>query len=148
LVKGRAEPQERDTLAGQANLAATATAERTQPVQLARALRRQGMDVALVPSARRAGALRPAEIEAVAGGRDVSAARNIGGRRTYIEARPTTPGAGIVLWQQASLAVEPQAEARRRYVIALALGLAAGAVGGLLLPPQLARPPRGRARGG
>ena len=38
LVKGAAESQARDTLAGQANLAATATAERTQPVQLARAL--------------------------------------------------------------------------------------------------------------
>src|SRR5215510_10496597 len=52
LVKGAAESQARETLAGQADLAATATAERTQPVQLARALRRQGIDVALVPSAR------------------------------------------------------------------------------------------------
>src|SRR5215475_6410584 len=39
LVKGAAESQARETLAGQADLAATATAERTQPVQLARALR-------------------------------------------------------------------------------------------------------------
>ncbi|HEV8526652.1 MAG TPA: HAMP domain-containing sensor histidine kinase, partial [Actinomycetes bacterium] len=146
LVKGAAESQARDTLAGQANLAATATAERTQPLQLARALRRQGIDVALVPSASAAEALRPAEIEAVAGGRDVSAARDIGGRPTYIEARPTTPGAGIVLWQQASLAEEPQEEARRRYVIALALGLAVGAVGGLLLARQLARPLQRAAR--
>ncbi len=146
LVKGAAESQARETLAGQADLAATATAERTQPVQLARALRRQGIDVALVPSARAADALQPGEVEAVTNGQVVSAARDIGGRRTYIEARPTTPGAGIVLWQQASLAQEPQVEARRRYVIALALGLAAGAAGGLLLARQLARPLQRAAR--
>jgi len=146
LVKGAAESQARDTLAGQADLAATATAERTRPAQLARALRRQGIEVAVVPSAHAAEALRPAEIESVTRGQDVSSARDIGGRRTYIEARPTTPGAGVVLWQQASLAKEPQAEARRRYVIALALGLGAGAVGGLLLARQLARPLQRAAR--
>ena len=146
LVKGAAESQARATLAGQADLAATATAERTRPAQLARALRRQGIEVGLVPSAHAAEALRPAEIDAVTGGQDVSAARDIGGHRAYIEARPTTPGAGVVLWQRASLAEEPQAEARRRYVIALALGLGAGAVGGLLLARQLARPLQRAAR--
>lgn len=77
---------------------------------------------------------------ALAAGRPVDAAREVGGRRVLVQGRPLASGGGVALLQPASQAGEVDRPLRRRLFLALLVGLAGGGLAGVLLARRLARP--------
>ncbi len=86
-------------------------------------------------------ALTAADRAQLAAGREVSASRDVRGRRVYIEARPIASGA-IVLVEGRSDATAGGEAALRRTLLAILLGVAASALLAVLLARWLARPLR------
>ncbi len=140
LVRDAAEEQARDALGSQAELLATSAelqGGRVLTGRVGRLLADQGVNAALVGRERAEAVLTDAEVAAVSDGLPVSAVRRVAGARTYIEARPFGTGQGVVIWQEAQLAQEPQRAAARRYLGLLVLGVGAGALAGYLLARRL-----------
>ena len=151
-----AEREARDNLAADADLisAALGALEPGRPARnlrvtgMLRLFEQQGLNVILIPATteRVLPVLSPAEVDAVRGGQDLSGVRNVDGQRVMYEARSLRDGAGVLVYQEAEVAVAPQHEARRRLLLALLAGLAGAALVGVLLARRLARPLRRAAR--
>jgi signal transduction histidine kinase len=143
--------QARDALAAEANLAASALRGRVgravstpQGERIVAQLRRQGTAVYLVSDGRpdRAG-LPGAVVTRVGAGEAVSRRARVDGRLSLVEARPLSPGDGLVL-------VRPVATGtawlvvRSLWLPGLA-GLAGGVLAGVLMARRLSRPIRNAA---
>jgi two-component system sensor histidine kinase BaeS len=144
LVRGASEAQAQETLGRQADLLVTAIDRQLaaqRPALLTSLLRRQDIDVALAdPSAGEPAVLDDAQRSALAAGQPVSAVVDVDGGRLLVEARPLDSGRAVVLSQPTSAAGAATAEARRRLLVPLLLGLVVAAVVGWLLARWLARP--------
>jgi two-component system OmpR family sensor kinase len=159
LVRAATQSTGRNTLKQYANLAVavadTAKTGRAEvPARIAALLRPQNIRVVVVqPDGRvtgpagavaATGSVTPAEIAALAAGRNVSDTSKISGVKYFVEGRPTTsgPGAGggIVLLQKVSVARSAERSIGFRLIVALAAGLVVAALTGLLLARRLARP--------
>jgi two-component system sensor histidine kinase BaeS len=145
LIRGAAEHQARVTLGRQADLAVEVVdrgvprARQTRP-GLRVVLAQQGIELAIVRRNRAAPARAdPADVSALAAGRSVSAVRSDGDRRVFVEGRPDGEGGGVLLYQAASVADE-QSGRTRRLVGALVIGMAGGALAGVLAARRLVRP--------
>jgi two-component system, OmpR family, sensor kinase len=91
-------------------------------------------------------ALTVAEAAQVAGGRRVSAVRQIGGRTVFVEARPI-PNGGLILAQARDQSAPFARTALSRILISLACGLAVAVVAAVVLARLLARPLKRAAAG-
>jgi two-component system sensor histidine kinase BaeS len=91
-------------------------------------------------------ALTPADITVLLAGRSISSTRTVDGTRLFIEGRPTATG-GFVLAQRRSDALASSAQAVRRLVLALLVGVGVAILLGLLVAVRLARPLRRTAAG-
>jgi two-component system sensor histidine kinase BaeS len=91
--------------------------------------------------------LSAADISSLLAGRAVSGEREAAGRAVVIEGRPLEGGGAIVLAQGTGLTASTSSELRRAEVAALLVGLAGGALAGVLLARRLARPLRHAAAG-
>ena len=92
-------------------------------------------------------AVPAADVSALLAGHAVSGNRRVGGHRLAIEGRPLDSGGAIVLAQDAGLSPTTARELRRAEIVALIVGLAGGALAGVLLARRLARPLRRTADG-
>ncbi|TAM91729.1 MAG: HAMP domain-containing histidine kinase, partial [Jatrophihabitans sp.] len=86
--------------------------------------------------------LRPAQIADVRAGGRVSTTVSIGGHDTLVEARPTRDGGGIVVVQRIADATAAGAQAIRRTLLAILVGVAVAAGLGALVARRMARPLR------
>jgi len=89
----------------------------------------------------------PGDVATLLAGGSVSGNRRIGGREVVVEGRPLEAGGAIVLAQDAGLAGATARDLRRAEIVALIVGLAGGALAGVLLARRLARPLRRTAAG-
>jgi two-component system OmpR family sensor kinase len=87
-----------------------------------------------------AGLVSAAEVATLQSGRAVSAPREVGGVRTYVEGSPLDSGGGVVLYQRVADARAVSGSIWSRLLIALLAGLACAALAGVLLARRLARP--------
>ncbi len=146
LIRGAAEDQARVTLGRQADLMAVALDRDAgtpgqRPVKLAQVLRAQEIGVFFLRAKGQPPELvTDADLALLAGGQPVSDIRDINGARWLFEARPTDGPADVVLAQPAAFVGSTAAEARRRLLLPLVLGLAGSVVAGWLLARWLARP--------
>jgi len=145
LVRGAAEHQARVTLGRQADVAVE-VGERGQRARPSRpglrvVLARQGIELIVIRPGRAAPARAdPADVAELAAGRPVSAAREVAGQRVLVEGRPDGAGGGVLLHQPAGVADQQAGGPRRRLAVAAALGLAGGALAGVVAARRLARP--------
>ncbi len=100
---------------------------------------------AIVGPALARAAIRPADIRQLLAGRALSALRVINGKSIYLEGRPTSAGA-IVLVERRSDATALGDQAIRRIVLALLVAAGVAAAVGLLVAWRLARPLRRTAQ--
>lgn len=89
----------------------------------------------------------PADVATLLAGRPVSGNRRVAGKELVVEGRPLGGGGAIVLAQDAGLSRTTARDLRRAEIVALIVGLAGGALAGVLLARRLARPLRRTADG-
>ena len=150
LVQGAAESQALDTLDRLADVVGDVTERSPNVLQNpgrfpSRRLIR-GQEVRLVgvtedgvAHGAAAPALRPADRDALTAGRRLRGVRTLDGERMLVSGRPVS-GGGIALVQNASVAQGVTADARRRILAALLVGLVGAAISGMVLARRLARP--------
>jgi two-component system sensor histidine kinase BaeS len=154
LVNNAAKDQARRQLAASANLVATIVEQRdpqgTSADPLGRAagvmrlrqlLTQQRIQLVFVRP-RTSSLLDAADLSALAADRNISGTRTLAGKRSLLEARPTSNGEGIALVEPLTAVASPGHDAVRRLLLALVLGLVAAALAGVALSWRLARPLR------
>lgn len=157
LIKTAAQDQAQATLASQANLVHNIATKpndfdldhdqgRPQSPQRAllgvvQYLQAQGIEVqAVIPGQVEPQALTPAQLHAIAVGREVSGRTCEGGRCVFVEARPVGAGTGILLVQPMSVLSSVTSGAINRILSALLAGFAVAVAIGVLFARRLARP--------
>lgn len=107
-----------------------------------RVLRAGGVQVARVHSDGRVSgpAVDPSTLAAATAGQELSAVRQLAGRRVYVEVQPVEGDGGVVLLQRASDAGAVSRSVLRRLALALVVGLAAATLLGVLVARRLTRP--------
>lgn len=138
-------------LAKDADLVASLASTRAAVTTRVRALRKgSGILVARVsPTGDVRGdfTLSPADVSTLLAGNPISGSRTSNGRSLVVEGRPLGGGGAIVLAQNAGLSAQTARELRRAEIVALVVGLAGGALAGVLLARRVARPLRAVADG-
>jgi two-component system sensor histidine kinase BaeS len=150
LIVGAAEVQARETLAGQADLAADVAGRDagalTGLVRYRRLLEAQGITVEVVRGSRPpAPPVTAADVETTSSGGSVSDVRTTSSGTVLVEGRQVGPQASIFLMQDADVAGAVAGRALRRLLLALGLGLAVAAVAGWLVARRMTRPLRDAA---
>ena len=157
LIKTAAQDQAQTTLASQANLVHNIATkpndldldhDQNRPESPQRALfgvvqylQAQGIEVqAVIPGQVEPQALTPAQLHAIAVGREVSGRTCEGGRCVFVEARPVGAGTGILLVQPMSVLSSVTSGAINRILLALLAGFAVAVAIGVLFARRLARP--------
>jgi two-component system sensor histidine kinase BaeS len=147
LIVGAAEAQARETLSGQADLAADVAGRDagglTGLVRYRRLLEAQGITVEVVRGSRPpAPPVTGADVATTSAGGTVSDVRPTSTGTVLVEGRQVGPQASLFLIQDAEVAGAVAGRALRRLLLALGLGLAVAAVAGWLVARRMTRPLR------